>query len=78
MKRSLVAFLLTSMMMLSLAVPVFAADAVVAEPTNAVLEQEVSPRHEFTRLYFRTYGGVLQMRVWSITNGRWITDWIDI
>jgi len=76
-KKSLVAFLLASMIVLSFAVPAMAADVVVTEPVSVVYEQEISPRHEFTRTYWRTYGGVLQMRVWSITNGRWLTDWID-
>lgn len=27
--------------------------------------------------YFRMYNGREQMRLWSITYGYWVTDWID-
>ncbi len=26
--------------------------------------------------YFRTRDGVREMRLWSITKGRWVTDWV--
>jgi len=35
-------------------------------------------RAEETIWYFRTYNGMAQMRLWSITYRRWLTDWIDI
>ena len=77
-KKIFVAFLLISMMMLSFAVPVMAAEAIVVEPVNIEIEQEVTPRTEMTQIFWRTYDGQLQMRVWSITNGRWLTDWMDL
>lgn len=31
-----------------------------------------------TRWYYRyNENGVLQQRLWSITDGKWLTDWID-
>lgn len=37
-----------------------------------------STRSEETAWYFRVYNGILQMRLWSLTYGRWLTDWIDV
>lgn len=39
---------------------------------------EVEPRAEQTTWYFRTIDGKNQMRLWSITEGKWLTDWIDM
>ena len=79
MKRKLVVFLLTCIMVFSLVVPAMAAEAVKVEPVySAVEQQDIAPRTEMTRIYWRTYHGVLQFRVWSITNGRWITDWTNV
>lgn len=38
----------------------------------------IQPRGEETRWYYRTVDGVKQMRLWSITYGRWLTDWITV
>lgn len=81
MKKRFVACVFVIVMALSFAVPVLAADAAVAEPLNLVLEQEnveVTPFNEMTQIYFRWHNGNLQFRVWSITNGRWITDWLYV
>ena len=78
MKKRLVTFFIVSVMALSFAVPAMAMDAVVSQPINAELEQEVSPFFEMTRIYLRNHHGVLQFRVWSITNGRWLTEWADL
>ena len=78
MKRKLIVCLLTCVMAFSFVVPAMASEAVKYEPVYSVTYQEVAPRTEMTRLYFRTYHGVLQFRVWSITNGRWITDWTNV
>jgi len=43
-------------------------------PTNDFME--IAPRHELTRIYWRTTSaGILQFRVWGITSGRWLTEW---
>ncbi len=39
-------------------------------------EGEISTHAEQVCWYFRTRDGVREMRLWSITNGRWITDWV--
>ncbi len=37
-----------------------------------------SPQAEETMWYTRWYNGKQQKRLWSITHGIWLTDWIDI
>ena len=39
--------------------------------------EEVSPRIEEFKWYYRTYNGKQQKRLWSITEQKWVTDWID-
>jgi len=73
-------FLLVGMMAFSLAITTTATEVVAMTNTTAPIivtaEQDISPFHEFTQIYWRWHNGHLQMRVWSITNGRWLTDWI--
>lgn len=41
--------------------------------------EEISPMAEQTQWYYRiNEDGVPQMRLWSITRGVWLTDWIDM
>lgn len=35
-------------------------------------------RAEETTWYFRVVNGRTQMRLWSLTYRKWLTDWIDI
>lgn len=37
----------------------------------------VEPRAEEFLYYYRVRDGKLQIRVWSLTFGRWVTDWMD-
>ena len=79
MIKRLVVYLFVMLVSLSFAVPAMAADvhAVVVD----VVEEgtaDITPHTEMTRLYFRWAPhntSLLQFRVWSITNGRWLTDW---
>ena len=77
-KKKLVVFLLISLMALSFAIPVMATEATVTQHIYEVETQEVVPFTEITWTYWRNYGGQLQMRVWSVTNGRWLTDWMNL
>lgn len=76
MKKRLIVGLLASMMASFSAVPAMAAEVAEAKPVYVVMGEEISPFNEQTRIYFRiTPAGRLQARVWSITWGRWLTDW---
>lgn len=65
---------LTATMLLS--VPVFAADP-EGDGGEPFIEEEETRTEEFMWFY-RTYNGMEQMRLWSLTYGYWVTDWIDI
>ena len=83
MKKRLFACLFAVLMALSFVVPVMATEAVATTVVYTPVEQvdpitEIIPFNEQTRIYFRNNGGVLQFRVWSITWGRWITDWTNV
>jgi len=79
MKKRLVVCLFISVMALSFVIPAMAAEkAVTVAPTSAVTEYEIAPRTEVTRIYWRTYSGQLQWRVWGVTSGRWITEWANL
>ena len=80
MKKRLLICLFACMMVLSFAVPAMAAEVVPAtEVAYDNVEQGIVPFNELTRIYARvTPAGLLQLRVWSITNGRWLTDWFYV
>lgn len=55
--------------------------AVQSEEPPAGVEteySEIQPRGEETCWYYRKVNGVEQMRLWSITYGIWLTDWITL
>lgn len=58
------------------------ADTINADETNASInesaESDTSTRAEETIWYFRIVNGIKQMRLWSLTYGKWLTPWIDI
>lgn len=47
-------------------------------PMQQTNNQGIAPQAEETIWYTRTYNGKRQKRLWSLTNGCWLTDWIDI
>lgn len=58
------------------------ADVIVSPDGSDIEIVEVKPgnstRAEETMWYFRIVNGVRQMRLWSITYGKWLTDWIIV
>lgn len=76
LKKRFGAFLLIALITLSYSVTVMASEAaVVAEPVKVEATQDITPLVEQTQIVWRTYHGVLQWRVWSLTWGVWLTDW---
>lgn len=43
---------------------------------NAMYMSDVNERAEVTKWYYRTVDGVKEKRLWSVTYGYWITDWM--
>jgi hypothetical protein len=80
MKRIL-SLILALVISLSFAAPSFA-DGLESPDGSDVeiiaVKPDGSTRAEETCWYYRVHNGMVQMRKWSITYGRWLTDWIDI
>lgn len=80
MKR-FISLLLALIMCLSASFTAFADEFVPEEEGGLVftsVDYVESTRAEETIWYFRTINGIRQMRLWSLTYGKWLTDWIDI
>lgn len=80
MKR-LLSFVLALTVLLSIPGVALAAshEAPVSSDVEIIaVESDESTRHEETTWCYRVYNGILQKRLWSLTYGRWLTDWIDI
>ena len=56
-------------------------EAVVYEEPKDVMEEsrggDQPMRPEEFMWFYRIHNGVQQMRLWSLTYGYWVTDWID-
>jgi len=53
---------------------------IVSTAASPALVQDVtenSARTIETKWYYRTYNGVYQKRLWSLTDQKWLTDWMD-
>ena len=77
MKR-FVSFLIVLIMCLSLSTVAIAESIQSEESVISTNIVDEPARAEETIWYFRTYNGRAQMRLWSLTYGKWLTDWIDI
>ena len=73
MKKFLLWLVTLSLLFSICSLPSFA-----AEPTSSESQATVEPRTDEVVWYTRTYNGKLQKRLWSITYGVWLTDWIDV
>lgn len=70
-KRILAAFVALMCAVTLLAAPVQA----YAPPSD---EGGISTQSEHVCWYFRNNHGVEEMRLWSITRGIWLTDWVPV
>ena len=76
--KKIISLVLIVVAMLIFTIPAFAANE------NAVIEvksdagEYVSPSMEVTEWRFRVYNGRLEMRLWSVTFGRWLTEWMPV
>lgn len=80
--KKLICLLLSLVLLASLSTPAFA-DLVDDHAQNEIAFIEKEPggpmRPEETEWYYRTTeSGLFQKRLWSITYGYWLTDWITI
>lgn len=79
--RRILCLILALALVLSISVVAYA-ETVVHPEENEVSETVIpgdSPQAEETCWYFRTTDdGLFQKRLWSLTYGRWLTDWITV
>lgn len=78
--KKLICLLLSLVLLVSLSFPAFA-DLANDLPTDETTSAGSSDptRLEETEWYYRTTeSGLFQKRLWSITYGYWLTDWITI
>ena len=71
-KKILVSILICTILLGS--VSAFCVDATVYGVEDGA--GEIQPRVEETQWYYKTVDGVVYMRLWSITYGKWLTDWM--
>jgi len=57
---------------------VSAVGCVPAEPAAENGSVEVQPRAEETVWYYKNVDGIVYARLWSLTYGKWLTDWIAL
>ena len=75
--KKIISVIIVLVLMFSLAIPAAASDV----PTQVEIKDAegyaagISPRWEQTEWVFRVNNGVVEQRLWSITFGRWLTDW---
>ena len=73
LKRLACTLLVLTVMMLSVV-----ASAAPVVPTNGDGDASTaSPQAEETQWVYKIYYGKMQKRLWSLTRGIWLTDWID-
>lgn len=70
-RRALSAFVALMCVITLLVAPVHA----YAPPSN---DGGISTCAEVVRWYYRTNNGVREMRLWSVTRGIWLTDWVPV
>ena len=86
MKKLFMVFVLACVVALSFSVSASAFAVVdVQVITESTQESELftegqgfEPFTEMVQVYWRNYFGQLQWRVWSITNGKWLTEWENL
>lgn len=77
MKRIL-CLLLAVCIFFSIAVIAYADSYMEPESQEEGFTDENGNRAEETQWVFRWWNGLIQKRLWSITYGYWLTDWITV
>lgn len=75
-KKIIICAVLVLLLCCSFVTPAFAApyDSSPAETTDA----SNGARAEQTKWYYRVNNGIMEKRLWSLTNEVWLTDWMPV
>ena len=76
MKKKLVTVLLAILLCINVLPFNSAPNSIIAYAATG--DETASPMSEVTEWYVRIHNGKLQKRLWSVTYGEWLTDWIDV
>jgi hypothetical protein len=74
--KKIISFALVLIVLLSFTYNVSATENGLA--TVMVVEDNATAEQEVTEWYFRVNNNRIEKRLWSITFGRWLTDWMPI
>lgn len=72
LKKLIISSILVLLLCCSFMTPAIAAPYTLDSDTT---ESYSITRAEETKWYYRVNNGVMEKRLWSITNGEWLTDW---
>lgn len=76
MKKRILNLMAVTLLALTLFAGAVAPAHAYAPPSG---EDEAIVYAERVRIYYRTRAdGVQEMRIWSLTQGRWLTDWVPV
>lgn len=76
MRVLLSALVAAQLFMVQAPIPTVAAEIPQDATINAVVLGDASIQAEQFKWFYRTYHGREQKRLWSLTEERWVTDWI--
>ena len=77
MKVKRIITIIILLVLLTSLLPLSVNAAALQRKETEIVEEEIQ-RAEQTEWYYRINNGVLEKRLWSITYGRWLTDWIPV
>ena len=80
MKKKGFSAVITAILLLSLMAPASALNGPPARGASHTSNNvaEIIPRAEQFEWYYRIIDGQMQKRLWSITEGKWLTEWTDV
>lgn len=79
MKKKLGILCLAMLLCANMFTTISFASEVPEAPTDSTTTstQQMRPMVEETEWVYRYNNGVLQKRLWSLTYGKWLTEWVD-
>ena len=75
MRKAIFTMFVVSLLSLNI-FPVHASTEIIVPAS--IVEDIITPTAEETVWYTRIYNGMLQRRLWSVTYGKWLTEWEDV
>ena len=75
--KKIASIILVVLTLLLLTMPAYAINAKSETTTiSSIYIKAITERGEVTEWVFRINNGILEMRLWSVTYGKWLTEWM--